>query len=107
MDGGKLPCILVENKCDLLGEGEEDNIESLKEFADKNGYVGCYRASAKTGKNINESMEFLIKSIVERMEGISSGEGKEVFTTDRKSVVLEKQNHTSSKSKNNQKDNCC
>lgn len=89
-----------------MGEGEEDNTAELKEFADKNGYVGCFRASAKTGKNINDAMEFLIKAIVQRMEGVNNGDGKEVFTTDRKSVVLDKQNHSAKTDKKN-KDNCC
>ena len=62
LDGGKLPCLLVENKADLL---DGDNVEKdpqLEEFGSSNGFCGSFRTSAKTGLNINESMEFLIKN---------------------------------------------
>ena len=104
--GGKLPCLLIENKCDLLEEAEQDNVAALKEFSDKNGYVGCFRASAKTGKNIDESMDFLIKTIVEKMEG-ATDQGKQVFTTERKNVVLDKQPHASPAKEKKKQQNCC
>ena len=66
LDGGKIPCILVENKIDLV-EKEVDNGE-LKSFSDKNGFNGYFRTSAKTGENIGESMEFLLKNIFERIK---------------------------------------
>ncbi|MCQ2821350.1 MAG: hypothetical protein MJ252_29160 [archaeon] len=106
MDGGKLPCLLVENKCDLLEEAEQDNVAALKEFSDRNEFLGCFRVSAKTGKNIDASMEFLIHSIVERMEKIDKKDGKEVFSAERKNVSLTKENHAPSKEKK-KKDNCC
>ena len=34
--------------------------------------IGAFRASAKAGININESMEFLIREIIKRMEGMAS-----------------------------------
>ena len=67
-DGGKLPCILVENKADLLYKGYDENISDLNDFASKNGFCGAFRASAKTGYNVDESMEYLINNIIERME---------------------------------------
>ena len=68
LDGGKLPCVLVENKVDLLAEDEVGNDEHLKSFAEQNEFIGSFRSSAKTGMNINESMEFLIRNVVDRME---------------------------------------
>ena len=50
-------------------------------------------------------MEFLIRNIVERMESYAS-KGNDVFTTDRKSVVLDQKKHTSSVIKK-KKDGCC
>ena len=74
-----MPCLLVENKADLLENGEEED-PSLQEFAQNNEFCGCFRTSAKTGLNISESMEFLIKAIIKRMEDMSS-KGNEVFST--------------------------
>ena len=107
LDGGKLPCLLVENKIDLLDEGNENDPE-LENYAQSNGFCGCFRTSAKTGVNISESMEFLIKNIIKRMEDMSQ-KGNEVFTTERKSVALDPQKHneaaTNQRKKN--KDGCC
>ena len=97
LDGGKLPCILVENKIDLV-ENEPDDGE-LKSFSDKNDFIGCFRASAKTGENINESMEFLIKNIIKRMEDMNKndaqGKNEDVFDKNKRtSVRLDNKNHT-------------
>ena len=108
IDGGKLPCVLVENKIDLLPEGEQSNDAKVKEFAGKNDFVGAFRASAKAGININESMEFLIKEIIKRMEAFASKGNEEVFNSDRKSVVLDTKKHTDSAAgKQKKKDECC
>jgi 50S ribosomal subunit-associated GTPase HflX len=106
LDGGKLPCLLVENKADLL---DGDNVEKdpeLEEFGSSNGFCGSFRTSAKTGLNINESMEYLIKNIIQRMEAMQS-KGNEVFTTDRKSVALDPEKHNEVAQKRKQKDGCC
>ena len=58
---------MVENKADLLGEDYNKNINELEEFALKNRFLRAFRTSCKTGLNINESMEFLIDNIVERI----------------------------------------
>ena len=107
LDGGKLPCLLVENKADLLENGEEED-PSLQEFAQTNEFCGCFRTSAKTGLNISESMEYLIKTIIKRMEDMSS-KGNEVFTTERKSVALDPEKHNQAAVAKRKKDQggCC
>ena len=106
IDGGKLPCVLVENKIDLLPDDEKmkDDPE-LKSFAENNGFIGSFRSSAKEGINIAEAMEFLIKGVIKRLEA-QAEKGNDVFTTDRKSVVLNQEKHTTSSVKK-KKDGCC
>ena len=103
-----MPCLLVENKADLL-EGDAENDPTLQEFANSNEFCGSFRTSAKTGLNISESMEYLIKNIVKRMEDMQS-KGNEVFSTDRKSVALDPEKHnqqaTASK-RQKDKEGCC
>ena len=74
LDGGRIPCLLVENKVDLL----EDNIneQDLNKFAKDSEFLGCFYTSAKTGKNISESMEFLIKEIIKKIKDMER-EGKD------------------------------
>ena len=106
MDGGKLPSILVENKADLLEDPNEGE-EELNQFASDNGFVGSFRTSAKTGMNVNESMTFLIKNIIKRMEDIQAKESKDVFTTERKNVNLDPKVHRTIALKKERKGNCC
>ena len=107
IDGGKLPCVLVENKIDLLPDDEkmrDDN--ELKSFAERNSFIGCFRSSAKEGINISEAMEFLIKGIIARMESHAE-KGNDVFTSDRRSVVLDQEKHTTSSVKKKRDGGCC
>jgi len=107
LDGGKIPCLLVENKADLV-DNPSDNSE-LEEFGASNGFCGSFKTSAKTGLNINESMEYLIKNIIQRMEAMQSKGNEEVFNTNRKNVTLdpEKHNEVVTATKRKQKDGCC
>ena len=89
LDGKNVPCVLVENKADLLPQNEVNNVVSLKGFASANNFIASFRTSAKTGYNINESMSYLIEHVLQRMSTITSQE----FTTDRKSVTLDPSKH--------------
>lgn len=104
VDGGRLPCLLVESKADCVKEPTAD--EGLSDFAEKNDFIGSYRASSLTGLNVNESMEALIKEIIRRMEDINSKGQTDVFTVERKSVALDPEQHKEGLRKG-QKNNCC
>ena len=91
-DDSKIPCVLVQSKVDLLPEDEQDNIDELKKFSDENGFIGCFRTSAKTGKNISESMEFLIKEVIKKLKEIHST-GRESINSERNSVPLDPDKH--------------
>ena len=71
-EDGHLPAVIVQNKVDLFPEEEHDNDKELKKFSNDNGFNGYFKASTKTGKNIKESMEFLIKQIIKRLEELNS-----------------------------------
>ena len=59
LDGGKIPCLLIENKLDLVDEQNLNN-PGLEEFEKNREFCGSFKTSAKTGVNIAESMEYLI-----------------------------------------------
>ena len=96
---------MAEKKADLLDEVKADE-SALKEFAETNEFCGAFRTSAKTGLNISESMEYLIKVIIKRMEDIQN-KGSEVFSTDRKNVALDPEKHTPVTSKRKSDKGCC
>ena len=106
MDGMRLPCLFVENKRDLVKKKKKEDAEKMIEFAKNNGFIGCFRTSAKTGKKVSESMEFLIKNIIKRMDQIYEGQGKSQ-RTERKSIQLDPKNHTKTENARRRKKRCC
>ena len=56
--------------------------------------------------NIGESMGFLIRKIIERMENMTS-KNLEVFTTERKSVALDPDKHSEIAQRKQKKEGCC
>ena len=104
IDGTDLPCVLVENKVDLLEADKAKDLTELKKFSDDNGFISCFRTSAKTGENINEAMSFLIESVLEKLKNISAKD----IGTDRKTVTLDPEKHENNDSiRQQQKSRCC
>ena len=104
-EDGKIPTVLIQNKVDLLPPEEQDNIDELKEFSEKNGFNGCFKTSAKTGKNIAESMEFLIKEIIQKFEEINAKSSD--CSKDRQSVALDPDKHNKEADEKRKEKGCC
>ena len=106
LDGSNIPAILVRNKIDLLeNEDNNDDEEEMKEFCEKNKFLRCFKTSAKTGINIDESMNFLISSIIDKMAALTQN-GNNPFEKPRESLVLQSKKHTESNKDNNSM-GCC
>ena len=106
LDGTNIPSILIRNKIDLLeNEDNNDDEEQMKEFCEKNKFLKCFKTSAKTGTNIDEAMNFLISTIIDKMEKLVQS-GSNPFEKDRKSMVLQSSKH-SENSKENNGMGCC
>ena len=107
LDGTNIPAILVRNKIDLLeNEDNNDDEEEMKEFCEKNSFLRCFKTSAKTGTNIDESMNFLISTIIDKMEALAKN-GNNPFEQDRPSIVIVKNKHTDNNNKDNNAMGCC
>ena len=104
-DDGLLPSVLIQNKVDLLPSEEENNTDELNDFCKKNGFDGGFRTSAKTGKNISESMEFLIKTIIKKLEELSAN-GND-YKNERQSVTLDPDKHNKEADIKRKKDGGC
>ena len=82
IDGDKLPFILIQNKIDLIKDNDEYlNLvtNETKKIAEDKDFLGYYMTSVKENINVEEPINFLIDSIVERLEKFS-GEGNYNFT---------------------------
>lgn len=63
---GNIPFVLIGNKADLLEEvGEQINQEECQKFAEEKGSI-YIAASAKAGKNVDESFLELTKRIIHK-----------------------------------------
>ena len=106
LDGTNIPAILIRNKIDLLENDEnKDDEEEMKEFCEKHSFLRCFKTSAKTGTNIDEAMNFLISSIIDKMESLTQN-GTNPFENDRKSMVLLNNKHSDSNKESSQ-NGCC
>ena len=106
LDGSNIPSILIRNKVDLLeNEDNNDDEEQMKEFCEKNNFLRYYKTSAKTGINIDEAMNFLISTIIDKMEKLVQS-GSNPFEKDRKSLVLDNSKHKENSKENNSM-GCC
>ena len=97
-----IPIILVENKCDLLGDDESKynkDIGQLNTFGEDNHINKCFRTSAMNGYNVEESFNFLINKIVEIR-------GDNLPTKRKDSIMLKKEVHQTG-IRSQKKNKCC
>ena len=63
-DNKNLPIYLIQNKCDLLDdEQQEVQLNKVKNYAEQNNFTKYYLTSAKTYYNIKEAMISIIEDI--------------------------------------------
>nr|ADD38504.1 Ras-related protein Rab-32 [Lepeophtheirus salmonis] len=81
-EGGKLPCFLLANKCDLVEDSTAQSKLTSK-VCQMHGFHGWMQTSAKEDINITQAIEMLLRQIVK--QDIDSTP----FATDQESLVLE------------------
>ena len=112
LDGDNIPCILIQNKCDLIDEEEYNKCNDINQsYSQDNNFIGCFMCSVKEGKNVEEAMDFLIEKILDRMEKFAK-EGNTVFRDQIKRETIQLKNYsnrntTSSYRSKNQSGSCC
>ena len=108
IDGEKLPFILVQNKIDLIEKREDfENVENAtKNLCETNNFEKYFMTSVKKNVNVEESMTFLIESIVDRLEQYA-GKGNVVFNEQKPRETIKLRNTTNSRIRENKKNNCC
>ena len=80
-----------------------NNTENLTKFSNDNDFTGCFRTSAKTGLNIAESMDFLIKNIINRLS-----KANEAMNPDKDSICIDPDKHILNQNiRTKPKSGCC
>ena len=102
-----MPFILVQNKVDLIGNKEDFEIieNETKIICENNYFEKYFMASVKQNINVDESMDYLIENIIDRMEKHAS-DGNIVFKEQmlRNSIVITNEKH---KERRKKKKKCC
>ena len=77
-----IPRIVIENKCDLLGDEIHfnDDINLLKKTSKELGCLNCFRTSALNGYNVENALNFLNNQIIKdfKIEGIDKNNHKKL-----------------------------
>ena len=106
VDGEKLPFVLVQNKIDLIEEKKDlDEIENkTKDLAEQNEFIKYFLTSVKENVNVEETMNYLIGNIIDRLEEYSKNGGNVFSDQRRNSNITLRETSSNGKDKKN---NCC
>ena len=103
-DKNPMPNMIIQNKVDLEPENEAQDMTKLENFCKENKFDCCFKTSAKTGFNINESMGKLIEIIAKRLDEYTS---KETIDLNRKTVAIDPENHSEKDKYRTKQTGCC
>ena len=108
IDDTPLPIILVQNKIDLIDpENLEKDEEDLKKFVDENGFLTFTRTSCKKGQNVNETMDYLLSNVIDRLEEYHKKSNIPIDDNKRTSIVIQNTSLSSESLLNSKKTFCC
>ena len=94
IDGEKIPSILIQNKIDLISDNDiSENNEDIDNFCKNNKFTNYFRTSCKDGRNVNESMDYLLSVIIDKIEDYSKNNNNSPFDDDKRtSIVIQNPN---------------
>ena len=108
IDETPLPIVLVQNKIDLVGPDElNKDEEELKKFVDENGFLTFTRTSCKTKQNVNETMDYLLANIIDRIEEYHKKANIPIDDNKRTSIVVQHPSLSTESLLNSKKSFCC
>ena len=108
IDGTPLPIVLVQNKIDLVeAEALEGDEEELKKFVDENKFLTFTRTSCKNNQNVNETMDFLLANIIDRLEDYHKKANIPMDDNKRTSIVIQNPSLSTESLLNSKKSFCC
>ena len=94
IDGEKIPTILIQNKIDLISDNDiSESNEDIDNFCKNNKFTNYFRTSCKDGRNFNESMDYLLSVIIDKIEDYSKNNNNSPFDDDKRtSIVIQNPN---------------
>ena len=88
IDGDSIPTILIQNKIDLVKDDEIKNENEITSFTQNNHFTHFFRTSCKNGININESMDYLLSVIIEKMDEYYKNNNTTIVDDERRTSIV-------------------
>ena len=89
IDGNPIPILLIQNKIDLVDKANLKNDEEISKFTETNKFINYFRTSCKDGININESMDYLLSTIIDKLTQYSTVNNTPFDDENRNSIAYE------------------
>ena len=89
IDGNPIPILLIQNKIDLVNKDDLTNNNEISKFVEINKFINYFNTSCKDGTNINESMDYLLSIIIDKINEYSKLNNTPLDDENRTSIVNE------------------
>ena len=87
-------------------ENLNEDEEYLKKFVDENGFLTFTRTSCKNRQNVNETMDYLLANIIDRLEEYYKNANIPIDDK-RTSIVVQNSSESTESLLNSKKSTCC
>ena len=71
-DDSPLPCVLIQNKIDLVSNDVINDDAFFNSFSNKNKFLKCFRTSVKKNIGVNQVMDYIIGHVIEKLNVINA-----------------------------------
>ena len=89
IDGNPIPILLIQNKIDLVDKDNLKNVDEISKFTETNNFINYFRTSCKEGININESMDYILSTIIDKINQHSTLNNTPFNDENRTSIAFE------------------
>ena len=108
VDETPIPTLLVQNKIDLVDpQNLEKDEEELKKFANDNGFFSFVRTSCKNRQNVDQSMDFLLSVVIDKLEEYHKINNIPIDENKRTTIVMQNPSDSTESLLGDNKSFCC
>ena len=108
VDETPIPTLLVQNKIDLVDpQNLEKDEEELKKFVNEHGFFSFVRTSCKSRQNVDQSMDFLLSVVIDKLEEYHKINNIPIDENKRTTIVMQNPSDSTESLLGDNKSFCC
>ena len=108
VDETPIPTLLVQNKIDLVDpQNLEKDEEELKKFVNEHGFFSFVRTSCKNRQNVDQSMDFLLSVVIDKLEEYHKINNIPIDENKRTTIVMQNPSDSTESLLGDNKSFCC